>query len=127
MFFRSDSDYPEGILKSFNAFCQDNNLLFEVKKNYEQDSVVKGNLYLSVSDADLWLLLKDCRNNDFRIGKDVGVLSFNDHIVKEIISGGITTISTDFMQMALMTAKNVHELKFTKSIVPTRLIARGSL
>ncbi|WP_343486655.1 GntR family transcriptional regulator [Allomuricauda sp. d1] len=127
LFFRNDRDYPQGILKSFNVFCDKNSIAFEVQKSYEQDHVAKDNLYLTINDADLWLLLRDCRNNDFRIGKDVGVLSFNDHIVKEIISGGITTISADFTQMALMTAENIRELGFTNFVVPTRLIERDSL
>ncbi len=127
LFFRNDRDYPAGILRSFRNFCSDHGLPFDVLEQYEPDSVAKDRLYLFINDSDLWSLLKDCRNNDFRIGKDLGVLSFNDHIVKEIISGGITTISTDFKEMARDTATNIRNLSGLKTIVPTTLIDRGSL
>ncbi|MET1257929.1 GntR family transcriptional regulator [Flagellimonas sp. DF-77] len=127
LFFRNDLDYPEGILKSFVRFCEDHGLTFKVEKAYRANSVKKGTSYLFISDSDLWLLLKDCRNSDYRIGKDVGVLSFNDHIVKEIVSGGITTISTDFDRMAATTAEHIRNIKAVNTVVPTTLIERDSL
>lgn len=127
LFYREDRDYPKGISDAFHQFAQDHQLRIETQRNYEPNTVSKDVLYFFINDSDLWLLLKDCRNLDFRIGKDVGVLSFNDHVVKELVSGGITTISTDFKQMALTTADNIKELGFEKSIVPTTLIERDSL
>ena len=126
-FFREDRDYPERIKQSCEQFYSSKNLKLEIIPQYESEGLVKDTLYICIDDADLWLLLKDCRNNDFRIGKDVGVLSFNDHVVKEIISGGITTISTDFKEMALITSKNIKDLSHTNFIVPTHLTERGSL
>lgn len=127
LFFREDRDYPEGIKESCIQFYRSNNLNLEIVSQYEGEDVTKDTLYISINDADLWLLLKDCRNNDFRIGKDIGVLSFNDHVVKEIISGGITTISTDFREMASITANNIKNPNYTNFVIPTRLIERGSL
>lgn len=127
LFYRDDLDYPEGILKSFLRFSEDYSLLFKIEKRYIKKTLKKGALYLFINDSDLWLFLRDCRNADFRIGKDVGVLSFNDHIVKEIVSGGITTISTDFYQMAALTAENIKEVSNRKAVVPTTLIERDSV
>ena len=84
-------------------------------------------LYLFISDADLWPLLKDCQNQGLQIGEEVGILSFNDHVVKELVSGGITTISTDFNQMAITTAKNILDLSYSKKVIPTTMIDRKSL
>lgn len=127
LFFREDRDYPEGIKHSCEQFYKSKNLTMDILAQYENDDVAKDTLYICIDDSDLWLLLKDCRNNDFRIGKDVGVLSFNDHVVKEIISGGITTISTDFKEMASMTANNIKRLGHNNLTIPTRLIERESL
>lgn len=127
LFYREDRDYPKGIKQSYEVFCKVNNMEIVIASNYESEEVVKDTLYICIDDADLWLLLKDCRNNDFRIGKDVGVLSFNDHVVKEIISGGITTISTDFKEMAQITANSIKSLNYTNSILATQLIERGSV
>ncbi len=127
LFYREDRDYPIELLNAFLEFVQKNNIKFKIAKSYESGSVQKDQLYLTIDDSDLWSLLKDCRSYDFRIGKDLGVLSFNDHIVKELVSGGISSISTDFKQMALTTAANIKELSFSKSIIPTSLIERDSV
>lgn len=127
LFFRNDVDYPEGIMKSFINFTKKNNIEREILSGYKRDSVEKNVLYLFIGDSDLWPLLKDCINNSLILGKEVGILSFNDHIVKEIISGGITTISTNFEKMATLAAKNIKNPEFNKLIVPTRLIERNSL
>lgn len=127
LFFRKDLDYPEGVLDSFERFLADYEVKGQVLRNYSDEVLKKDFLYLTISDADLWSLLKDCRDNNFRIGNDVGVVSFNDHVVKEIVSGGITTISTDFKKMASLTAKNLKNLSYSQAIVPTKLIDRNSL
>lgn len=127
LFFREDLDYPEGVLESFERFLTDYDVKGEVLRSYSDEVLKKNYLYLTISDADLWSLLKDCRDNNFRIGNDVGVVSFNDHVVKEIVSGGITTISTDFKKMASLTAKNLKTRSYTQAIVPTKLIDRNSL
>ncbi|GMN05832.1 GntR family transcriptional regulator [Croceitalea sp. MTPC5] len=127
LFYRDDMDYPTGTLESLKNFASHNQLTLNISKNYESNSLSKDVMYFVISDSDLWLLLKDCKDRDFRIGKDVGVLSFNDHIVKELISGGITTISTDFKQMAVTTAQNIRALSFSKRIISTDLIERESM
>jgi len=127
LFFREDRDYPKGIKESCLEFYAANDLALETVSHYESEEVAQDKLYIAIDDADLWLLLKDCRNNDLRIGKDIGVLSFNDHVVKEIISGGITTISTNFKKMAAITAEHIRSPEHTHFTVPTQLIERGSL
>lgn len=127
LFFRKDLDYPEGVLESFQRFLKDYDIKGEVIHSYSDEILKKDHLYLTISDSDLWNLLKDCRDYNYRIGKDVGVVSFNDHVVKEIVSGGITTISTDFKRMAFLTAKNLKQLSYTQAVVPTQLIDRNSV
>ncbi|MDT0605631.1 GntR family transcriptional regulator [Croceitalea rosinachiae] len=127
LYFRNDMDYPIGILNSYQKFLKDYNIQGEVHRNYKDGDIEKGTLFLFIGDADLWSLLKACKVSNYSLGQDIGVLSFNDHVVKEIILGGITTISTDFKQMASLTANNLKNLTYTKSIVPTTLIDRDSL
>lgn len=127
LFFRDDVDYPEGILNGFEKFIFDFGISGEVFHNYHSSLLQTETLYLFIGDTDLWALIKDCNTKNFTLGGDVGVLSFNDHVVKEIVLGGITTISTDFKRMAALTAGNLKELSYKNSVVPTTLIDRGSL
>ena len=44
-----------------------------------------------LGDYEIVGQLKDA----FKLGKKFGIVSFNDTMLKEVVSGGITTISTD--------------------------------
>jgi len=107
LFFKDNTDYPIGILDAYQKFMKSNNWEGEVKRNYEYGTVKKGTVYFTISDNDLWRLLKDCEEQNLVIGKDVGILANNDNPVKEIICGGISTFSTDFKIMAQQAANFV--------------------
>ncbi|MEL7005015.1 MAG: substrate-binding domain-containing protein, partial [Bacteroidota bacterium] len=127
LFFREDMDYPVGILNAFKKFSSEKGVKSSVQKTYQIQSVRKNTLYLFINDSELWNLLKDCKNNDLIIGKDVGILSFNEHIFKELVFGGITTISTDFKQMAREAAHCIQEKTTRQIVIPTNLRRRNSL
>jgi len=80
-----------------------------------------------VNDRDLVYLLKQSEKQGLLPGKDVGIISYNDTPLKEILVGGITTLSTDFNLMG----KTMASLLNTKSIEtienPWKLIIRKSL
>jgi len=127
LFFTETSDYPVGIRNAYERFLNDFKIEGKVFKKYKHNSVKKGTLYFFISDTFLWEVLRDCRNNEYRIGKEVGILSHNDHVVKEIVFGGITTISTDFKDMAKRAAHHIKEQKLTQEFMPINLIKRQSL
>ncbi len=127
LFCSSDSDYPEGILKAFQRFVSDYKIPESIVEYYQQGTVKKGNLYFFINDSYLWEVLRDCRNNELVVGKDIGILSHNDHLVKEIVFGGITTISTDFKDMAKRAAEHLKNRATTQVIVPMHLMRRNSL
>ena len=61
-------------------------------------------------------------------GEDVGIISYNDTELKDIIEGGITVISADFAKMGQLAADFVlQEGKSKQEIVPTEVILRSSL
>lgn len=127
LFFEEDTDYPKGILNAFNRFLLDYQIKGTVEKGYKPGSIKKGNLYFFISDTFLWEVLRDCRNNEYVVGKDVGILSHNDHVAKQIVFGGITTISTDFNDMARRAASHIKTGAHTQVIMPFDLIKRNSL
>lgn len=127
LFYRSDSDYPVGILKAFNRFIKDYNINGTVEKKYEKGSVSKSTLYFFISDSNLWKILKDSKEQNYAIGQDIGLLTHNDNAIKEIIFGGITTISVDFKEMAKEAAKYVKTRQNTRKLIASDLIQRNSL
>ncbi|NJL38770.1 MAG: substrate-binding domain-containing protein, partial [Leptolyngbyaceae cyanobacterium SM1_4_3] len=69
--------------------------------------------------GDLAHVVKTCRNKGLTIGSDVGIISYNDNPLKEIIANGITTISTHFSEMGKKMAAMVlsqSKEKFKNSI-----------
>lgn len=127
MYFKEDVDYPIGILHAFQKFCQEFEINFEIKSEYEKSDLKKGRLYFTVGDSDLWNLLRDAKKQELIMGKDFGIISHNDSPVKEIYEKGITTFSTDFNAMAVKASGFLKNRKKTKTIIPSKLIQRGSL
>lgn len=122
-----DSYYPKGTLVAFQRFLSDFQVDGAIQDSYVRGSLKKRFLYFFIGDNSLWEVLKDCRSNEYIVGNDVGILSCDDHIVKEIVFGGITTISTDFKAMAVKAANYVKDPILTQEILPIDLITRNSL
>jgi len=128
LFFDEKDDYsPKGIAKAFQKFLVDYKIKGAILNEYVPKQIERDTLYFIKNDSTLWSFLKDCAEKDFILGRDVGLLSFDDNIAKQIVFGGITTLSTDFKAMAKMAADHVKDGPTQQTIIPVRLIKRNSL
>lgn len=127
LYFQDESDYPLEVLKAFRRFCQHYKVEGEIYTRYQPEHLQKGMVYFTIGDNDLWGILKDVKAKNWVIGKDIGIISHNDTPVKEIISGGITTFSTDFELMAQKAATYVLNKQGIQETIPSILIRRNSL
>jgi DNA-binding transcriptional regulator YhcF (GntR family) len=118
---------PEGRLLGFQRFCEERNFKFEIIRNLLTKEMKRGEAYFVPTDRILVQLIKMAEENKFELCKDVGIVSFNDTVLKEVVAGGITTISTDFKLMGRSLAKMVIDRKFAKIRNPSSLISRNSL
>jgi DNA-binding LacI/PurR family transcriptional regulator len=75
----------------------------------------------------LLTLLERIISLDLVVGKQVGVISYNETPLKKIILNGITTISSDFTMMGKQTARLILEGSTQHVEIPFRLILRPSL
>ncbi|MDY0989475.1 Bacterial regulatory protein, gntR family [Flavobacterium sp. ACN2] len=126
-FFKPSSAEPNEILNSFKRFMKDYDIKGVIKEEYTAGSLEKGKVYFTIHNLELWEMLKDSKIKGLKIGKDIGFISHNDDIVKEIIFDGVTTFSTDFAEMGKRAADFVLNRKKTQEIIPTVLIDRNSL
>lgn len=126
-FFKPNSAEPVDILESFKEVINASQINAVIKDNYVPGSLEKGKVYFTIHNLELWEMLKDTKAKGYVLGKDVGFISHNDDIVKEIIFDGVTTFSTDFAKMGLRAAEFVKEGKKIQEIIPTLLIERNSL
>jgi DNA-binding LacI/PurR family transcriptional regulator len=90
--------YPQEILQGFKNFCTDFNFDFEVLDEIYPDMELRAHdAYIIIEETDLVNLVKQIRDKNFTAGKDIGIISYNDTPLKDLL--GITVISTDFQVM----------------------------
>lgn len=118
---------PEERVTGFKRFCTETGLEAEIIRSVEKRNVQKGEAYLVVSDRNLVRIVKNAAAMNLQLGKDVGLVSFNDTMLKEVVAGGITTISTDFFRMGKVLADMILTHKKIKIRNPSTLIVRNSL
>lgn len=123
----SEYKQPQGMLKGFNIFCEENKIPFEVIDSLTDRILEKGELYIMPDDKSLLRIIKKMKSKNFSLVKDMGVISYNDTLLKEIVEGGITTISTDFNMMGQRLAEMILNKEQVKIENPNRLIIRNSL
>jgi DNA-binding transcriptional regulator YhcF (GntR family) len=126
--FPADSEHPRGGVKYFEIFCKENKIESSILNQHVQESdIKKGEAFLIVSHNDLIEAVKIAKSKNLRLGQDIGIVTFNDAPMLEVIENGITSISVDFKQMGVLAARFINNNERLQTYVPTRLIVRGSL
>ena len=118
---------PKGILDGFNLFCTHNNIQNEVIDTLTDRAISKGELYVLLDDKNLIRIIKRIKEEQLTLAEDIGIISYNDTLLKEIVEGGITTISTDFNLMGQRLAEMIMNNEFAQIENPNSLIIRKSL
>ncbi|PTR01532.1 GntR family transcriptional regulator [Mucilaginibacter yixingensis] len=97
--------------KGFMAFCAAYGFAFEIIEHVATRVPQSDELYIVVEDADLVQLVKAVRAANLRPGKNMGIISYNEYPLKELIGEGIATISTNFGEMG----RNITDLILNRS------------
>lgn len=118
---------PEGRMIGFQRFCKEKDFKSEIIRNLTNKEMKAGEVYFVPSDRNLVRLVKMAAEKNLQLGKDVGIVSFNDTVLKEVVAGGITTISTDFQLMGQTLARMIQERSAEKIRNHSALIQRNSL
>lgn len=118
---------PDGIVSGFRRFGNTNQIECAVTERLNAQAIRKGEAYLLFSDRDLIEFIKHVHTGGWQLGKDVGLISYDDTPMKEILEGGITVVSTDFEYMGRTLSTMVRERQIAKIANPFSLIRRRSL
>lgn len=120
--------YPYEIVLGFRSFCMQNKFAFDVIQEVNPDADIKSKeAYIVIEETDLVNLIKGCRMKNLKPGKDIGIISYNDTPLKEILQDGITVMSTDHSKMGEIAAKLILENRKEKIKNPFKIIRRKSL
>ena len=118
---------PNTLLAGFNRFRLDSGMPCAIVDNYHDGLVQSGEAFLLFAERDLIDLIKRVNQIGLTLGQDVGLISYDDTPVKEILAGGITVISTDFARMGQTAGELLTTRTRLKQVNPSRLIRRQSL
>jgi len=119
--------YPDEILRGFKSFCSEYAFNHKVVNNIAEENIGEGEVFINLMEDDLVILLEKIKDTQLKIGRDIGIISYNETLWKRFILNGITTISTDFKKMGEIAAGMVLNNDNNRSEVPFALTLRNSL
>jgi DNA-binding transcriptional regulator YhcF (GntR family) len=121
----SDANHPEELPWGFRSFCLIHNKTFAVVENAMHEVLETGTAYVVIRETDLVELVKKIRQTSYLLGREVGIISFNETPLKELLN--MTVITTDFEAMGKTAATLLLEKHRGKVRNPFYTIRRGSL
>ncbi|MHB1178033.1 MAG: GntR family transcriptional regulator [Daejeonella sp.] len=125
--FPNKSYYPKEILKGLKLFCQQYAFNYVMVNDIENEPIEKGELFINVMEDDLVYLLEKIMSLNLKLGKDIGLISYNETPLKKLLLNGITTISTDFKMIGTMAAETVLSNSLEHHEVPFYITLRPSI
>ena len=124
---QKDEKEPSERYDGLCTFCREYNFENDYILTTKDRTILKGEVYIVVNDRDLVYLLKQSEKQGLLPGKDVGIISYNDTPLKEMLVGGITTLSTDFNLMGKTMASLINNKSIETIENPWKLNIRKSL
>ena len=119
---------PEGIINGFERFCKEKGIYYEIISNLEEEEhLQKDHAYFLFRENDLVRAINWSNKKGFKLGEDIGLISYDDTPIKEILSEGISVISNDFALMGKRAAEMILSKEKGRFINESRFIERKSL
>ena len=125
--FPKHSYFSQEILKGYHLFCDTYAFAHKIVHQIEDEPISAGEVYINLMEDDLVKLIEQILITKLKVGKEVGVISYNETPMKKIILEGITTISTDFKMMGERTAEMILSNSKEHIEIPFYLTLRPSL
>lgn len=118
---------PMGMREGFVNFCKEHQFRYDIISNFENQEIQSGDVYIIPDDRHLVNVIEQSKKQKLVIGKDFGIISYNDTPLKKVVADGITTISTDFKEMGRVLAELILDQRKEQIENKSNLIVRNSL
>lgn len=121
--------YARTIRAGVEKFCKDNDICVTYSDVVISENVRKGEAYLLLSgqyDFGLIELARLAKKKGLAVGKDIAIISYNESPISEIILNGLTTVSTDFIQMGQLIGDMILKRQLKKVHCDFRMTRRES-
>jgi DNA-binding LacI/PurR family transcriptional regulator len=127
LIFPSGTSHPGEIKAAFTGFCAENGIPHRVEGKLSREFIEKGCAFWVIEDSDLITLIKTVEETGLQLGKELGILSYNETPMKKIIRNGITVVSADFEKMGRSISRFILNPVFTTEHFNPEVIIRNSL
>ena len=109
IFYSQDCHLPREIINGVSRYCKIYSFNELIIDNIKEACISKGDVFICLTESHLAELLDEIQRLSFKVGVDIGIISYNETPLKEHVLNGITTISTDFKLMGIKAAQMVLE------------------
>jgi DNA-binding transcriptional regulator YhcF (GntR family) len=117
---------PKGIRKGFVDFCNEFQINHKIIQSISKANLTENELYIIFDDGELLNTLKLIQSKGWKLKENIGIISFDETPMKQLLAGGISVLSTDFEQMG-KTAADLVKGKIAGQIAnPFYFIDRNS-
>ncbi len=123
----SNKNFPNGIILATKEICEQYGLTYRQINKCDDIDEMKDSLFFTINDDDLVRILELIEDKKLVLGKDAGIISYNETSVKRVIRQGITTISVDFAKMGEMIADSILSSENNQVYLETKMIKRASI
>ena len=125
--FPETSGHSETLKNGFLEYCGNFSVPHQVSGSLSEKDIRKNEAYLVIDDGDLIRLLEVSKNRRWELGRDIGVISYNETPMKKVIRDGISVLSCDFTRMADEMAGFIKNQKSIQKTIPIKFIQRNSI
>ncbi|MDR1516691.1 MAG: GntR family transcriptional regulator [Dysgonamonadaceae bacterium] len=126
--FNKKHKHPQSSKIFFDKFCGDYGFAHQIADGIiSESSIEKGCLYIVIKPEDVVGLVKQGTAKKWRIGKDYGLIAYNESPFYEVIGEGITSLSVDFKEMGRLAANFVLTGNSVRDVLPTKIYRRNSI
>lgn len=124
---QSEAKEPYERYEGLQDFCKEFHFEHKYTNSFKNKKIKNGDLFMLVNDKNLVEVIKQATKQSFTPGVEFGIISYNDTPLKEILAGGITTLSTDFRLMGKTMASLINKKEIEVIDNPWSLTIRKSL
>lgn len=121
--------YATLIEEGIKRFCTENKIKYLTHKVMSINKIHKHEVFLILNsqlDLELIELIRFAKLKGYKIGEDIGIISYNESPINEIILDGLTVVSTNFNQMGELVADMIMKGSFRKIRCDFTLIRRNT-
>ncbi len=118
---------PDSLVAGMRRFSEDFKIPLHIYRGFDFSKIAKGKCYMAISDRDLAGVIKTMQAKKLQVGRDIGLLSFDDTPLKEVLLGGVTTITTDFEWMGEQAAVLIKRRKIKQIHNISKVMFRNTI